>query len=414
MLYINLTKMKKNMKFGILKETKTPPDRRTALSPKMALYFQEKFPNVELVVQHSELRTFSDDEYSKLGITLQEDMSDCDVLAGVKEVKTPTLLNDKTYLYFSHTAKKQEYNLALLQEMLKKNIRMVDYEYLTDDKGVRLTAFGHWAGVVGAYNGLVAYGRRSGLYEMKRAFECKKMDDFYNEVRKADLPPIKILITGGGRVANGALETLKPLNLKKVSHEDFLTKTYDEPVYAQLDPWHYVKRKNYDGKFDFEHFVASPKEYVSTFKRYTKVADFFIACHFWDENSPVFMTPEEMQEDDFKIKVIADVSCDIKDPIPSTIRASTIAEPFYGYNPETETECDAWDNKGITVMAVDNLPGELPRATSDDFAKKLIDRVFPSLFGDDEHGIIKRATITKNGKLTEKFSYLQDFAEGKE
>ena len=276
-----------------------------------------------------------------------------------------------------------------------------------------MVAFGRWAGIVGAYNGLIAFGKRCNLYNLKRAKDCHDLQEMLGEVKKIQLPAIKILITGGGRVAHGAIETLAPLNLKQVSANDFLNKQFSEAVICQIDPLDYVKRKD-GANFDLANFFGHPEEFDSAFKPYTKVTDFYIPCHFWDQRSPLFFTKEDMKSSDFKIKVIADVSCDIDGPIPSTIRPSTIDEPFYGYNPITNEEGGSWDEGNISVMAVDNLPGELPRDASVDFGKGLIERVFPSMFGEDSTGIVERASITRDGKLTELYAYLQDFADGKE
>lgn len=405
--------MTNKIKFGILKETKNPPDRRVAVTPKIAKRITEQFENVDLYVQKSDYRAIKDEEYAALGLNLVDDISHCDILIGVKEVDKAALIPDKKYIYFSHTAKKQPYNRELLQKSMQLGITLMDHEYFTEENGARVVAFGRWAGIVGAYNGLIAYGKKFDLYNLKRAKDCHDFKEMLQEVKNAKLPPIKILITGGGRVAHGALETLAPLNLKKVNAADFLNKTFDEPVVCQIDPDNYVERK--DGKaFDLSDFFKNPSAYQSTFLRYTKVTDFFIPCHFWDPNSPVFMTPEDMKAADFKIKVIADVSCDIKDPIPSTLRASTIADPYFGYDPQSEQEVDAFAENAITVMAVDNLPGELPRDASEDFSNALIDNVFPYLFGEDTKGIVKRATILEKGKLTDRYKYLQDFAAGKE
>ncbi len=397
------------IKVGILKETKSPIDRRVAIPPKQAVELLQKFPNVELFVQPSDIRAYTDDEYRELGLNLQEDLSHCDVLIGVKEVKISTLIPGKTYLYFSHTAKKQEYNRGLLQATVKNKIRLVDYEYLTDPQGLRLVAFGRWAGIVGAYNAILGLGLLNETYKLRRAFECHDMDEFFEELRRAQIPNYKFLITGGGRVAGGAMEVLDFLGIKKVTPEFFLNKQYDCPVYAQIDPWHYVKRK--DGSaFDFTHFTKIPQDYESAFLPYSKVTDIFIACHFWDPKSPKFMTKEDMQAPGFKMKLIADVSCDLNGPIPTTIRTSTISEPFFGFNLKEWKEVEPFKPGNLTMMTVDNLPGEAPRNSSIEFANNLIDRVFPSLFGEDTTEIISRASITSlDGKLSEHFAYLQDF-----
>ncbi len=401
------------VKVGILKETKTPPDRRVALPPEQAHKMLNTFPNVELYIQPSDIRAFIDQEYKELGLKMQDDLSQCDILIGVKEVRISTLIPGKTYIYFSHTAKKQEYNRELLKATLNNKIRLIDYEYLTDKNGIRLVAFGRWAGMVGAYNAILGIGLQTGKFKLARAHECHDMHDFFKELHQAELPSYKILVTGGGRVAGGAMEVLDFMKIQKVSPEDFLTKEFSQPVYSQIDPWHYVQRKD-GGAFDWAHFSKYPDTYESTFLPYTKTTDILITCHFWDPKSPVFMTRADMQAPDFRMKLIADVSCDVGGPIPSTLRASSIKEPFFGFDPKTGKESDAFNKDNITIMAVDNLPGEAPRNASISFANDLINKVMPSLLVNDSEDIIKRASITSHdGELTQRFSYLKDFLAGK-
>ncbi|MBN2662493.1 MAG: hypothetical protein JXR68_02485 [Bacteroidales bacterium] len=399
----------KKIKLGLLKETKNPPDKRAALTPNTAIEMLQKFPNVDLFVQPSILRAFKDEEYLSKGLTLKEDLSDCDILIGVKEVKIEALIPNKTYLFFSHVAKKQPYNKPLLKAIINKKINLIDYEYLTNTKGMRLVAFGKWAGVVGAYNGMRAWGLRSGDFNIKPANEYLDKKEMYEHCKNIQLKPLKIVITGGGRVAIGATETLKAFGIKEVTPEEFLKKSFNEAVFAKVEPPHYVKHKH-GKKFEYPHFFANPQEYETTFEPYTKVADIYVACHFWHPKSPQFITTEQTKQTNFNIKVVADVSCDIKQPIASTLRASTIAEPFYDYNIQTQKEEPAFSNeKNISVMAIDNLPGELPRDSSEDFSKTLIDNIFPFLFRNDTESVIKRATITENGSLTEKYNYLSDW-----
>lgn len=401
------------MRIGILKETKTPPDRRVPLTPQQCRSVLDKYSSVEIYVQPDGYRSFTNEEYRAAGVTLKEDISFCDVLMGVKEVTISELISGKSYFFFSHTAKKQPYNRDLLQALVKNKIRMIDYEYLTNDNNERVVAFGRWAGIVGAYNALITYGKRFQKFKLKPAWQCRDKKELFDQLKGINPGSIKIVITGGGRVAQGAMETLSIIGLKKVSPKDFLNSEFSEAVYTQLDPWDYVKRLD-NQKFELLHFFNFPAEYQTTFLPYTKLTDIFIACHFWDPRSPVFITRKDMQAKDFKIKVIADVSCDIKGPIPSTIRASTIADPIYGYSPETGLEADPFSPANISVMAVDNLPGELPRDASEDFGAKLIDEVIPYLIGEKQGQIIKKATITENGKLTEHFTYLEDYLNGVE
>ncbi|MCF8380041.1 MAG: NAD(P)-dependent oxidoreductase [Bacteroidales bacterium] len=401
------------MKIGIVRETKTPPDSRVPLIPKHCRQLLDEYKNLEIFVQPSDFRAYTNEEYAKEGIVLKEDLSDCDVLMGVKEVKKSELLPKKTYFFFSHTAKKQPYNRELLQTIVEKNIQMVDYEYLKSDNGVRVVAFGRWAGVVGAYNGLREYGKRFKIFELKPAWQCHDSRELFLELKKVVPGNYKLVITGGGRVAKGAEESLLAAGFLKVNPTDFLNKKFNGPIFTQLEPWDYVKRL--DGQnFELQHFFNFPEAYQTIFKPYTKVADIYVPCHFWDPRSPVFMTKKDLKEKDFNIKVIADISCDINGPVPSTIRASSIAQPVYGYNPVSESESDPYADENITVMAVDNLPGELPRDASEDFGNNLIKEVIPFLLTSRESRIIEKASITKNGALTREFSYLNNYLIGLE
>ncbi len=403
---------KKAMVIGILKETKNPPDKRVAITPKVAKNIITHFPNVGILVQHSDIRAFADEEYTNEGITLTNDLSSCDILVGIKEVAKETFIPEKTYMFFSHTRKKQPYNRGMLQRCAELNITLIDYEYLTDDNHVRLIAFGRWAGIVGAYNTIYTYGLKSGLFTLKRAYECFDHIELFKQLETITLPPIKILITGGGRVASGALETLSHLKIKEVSPEDYLTKSFNEAVFCRLDPWHYTRHK--EGKaFDLQHFFAHPDEYESTFLPYALQSDIYIPCHYWDPRSPVFLKAEDYLHPDFHIQVIGDVSCDIKLPIASTLRPSTIAQPIYGYNPKTQSEDDPFADGNIAVMAIDNLPAELPRSSSDDFANTFYHKILPELLKEHSQ-VIERATILKKGKLAPHFEYLSDYLAGKE
>jgi len=401
------------LKVGILKETKNPPDRRVAVTPNVATHLKNQFPELEIFVQKSDLRAIKDEEFEEKGLTLTDDLSNCDVLFGVKEVAIPTLIADKTYIFFSHTAKKQKHNQKLLQECARLGITLMDHEYFTDKNNMRLVAFGKWAGVVGAYNALIGYGKRTGLYELKRANQCFDLKEMLACAAEVKLPAIKILITGGGRVAHGALETLSALKLNVVSPEDFLTKEFNEAVICRLDPQHYTRRKD-GAEFDFNHFVKHPAEYESTFKPFQHAADIYIPCHFWDPASPKFILREDYLDPKFRIKVIADVSCDMDGPIASTLRASTIAVPFYGYDPNSGQEGDSFKQSNVTVTSIDNLPGELPRDASEDFSMALAKNVFPAFANNDPDGVIERATILYKGKLTPRYSFLQNFLDGKE
>ncbi|UII34460.1 NAD(P)-dependent oxidoreductase [Fulvivirga ulvae] len=402
-----------NVKLGIIKEGKVPVDRRVPLTPAQAKEVEENFKNVKVVCQSSDIRCFEDDEYRQNGITLSYSIDDCDVLMGVKEVPIDSLIPNKTYFFFSHTIKEQHYNRKLLQAILQKNIRLIDYETLTDSSGTRIVAFGRYAGIVGAYNGIWAYGKRYNLFDLRRAHACFDLEDLKTEYAKVSLPPIKIVLTGGGRVSKGAMEVLNGMGIRKVTPEEFLKNDFDTAVYCQLDTWDYNKPKD-DGEFIRNDFYTNPQNYEGDFLKYTKVADLLIAGAYWDPRAPVLFRREDIMEPDFKIRVIADVTCDIEGSIPSTKRPCTIAEPIYDYNPQDDKVGAPLISEGnITVMAVDNLPCELPRNASEDFGRELVDNVLPHLFGDDTEAVIKRATIAENGALTERYSYLQNYVDDK-
>ncbi len=398
---------------GIIRETKTPPDKRVPLTPSQCSSLLERYDQLDILVQPSDYRCFSNDEYRTAGIALSEDITSCDILMGVKEVKQDALIDQKTYLFFSHTAKKQPYNRELLQQVVRKGIRLVDYEYLTDEKGMRVVAFGRWAGVVGAYNGLRAYGLKGGDFDLKPAHECFDLEELRLELKKVELNNIRILLSGGGRVAGGALDILDHAGISQVSPEDFLELSYDHSVYTRLDPWHYTRRK--DGTaFDFAHFMKHPEQYENSIMPYAARTNIFVTCHFWDPKSPVMISREALAGGDYPVSLVADISCDIDGPIAPTIRASTIASPFYGYDPATGSETGAFDKGAITVMAVDNLPGELPRDASADFGEALIANVIPELLGERDSGMVDRASIVANGVLTDLYGYLEDYLAGKE
>lgn len=401
------------LKLGLIHEGKVPPDKRVPFSPAQAEEIKQRYPNVNLVCQTSASRCFSNEEYQALDIEIVEDVSDCDILMGIKEVPIDQLIPNKTYLFFSHTIKKQSYNRKLLQTILERNIRLIDYEGLKDTLGNRLVAFGRYAGIVGAYNGLLTYGKRYSLYTLRRAYDCFDVNDLKLELRKVSLPPIKIILTGAGRVGKGAMETLDTAGIRKVSPTDFLHKVYDEPVYSQLSSSDYHERKS-GGHFNREEFHKSPEKYSSFFTRYTQVAQILLGGAYWNPAAPVLFTREDMLDPEFKLKVIADITCDINGSIPSTKRASTIPDPIYDYNPITDDVLPPFSSENyVTSMAVDNLPCELPRSASEEFGRDLIDRILKPLLTKDTGGVIKRGTVCMDGTLTKEFKYLQEYVSEK-
>ncbi|PCH78075.1 MAG: alanine dehydrogenase [Flavobacteriaceae bacterium] len=403
------------MKIGIIKERKSPPDRRVVLSPDKCKELLQTFSELEIVIESSEARAFSDQSYTDMGISVVENVDDCDVLLGVKEVPMDALIPNKKYFFFSHTIKKQSYNRDLLQAFLKKNIQMYDHEVITNEKGQRLVAFGRYAGIVGAYNGFRTYGLKFDLFALPKVETLNNQQELISELSliKDKLIRAKIVLTGSGRVGNGAKEMLDGMGMKEVSVYDYLNTVFSVPVYAQIDVMDYNKR--IDGEIgDNQDFYTNASDYKSDFMRFAKVTDMYIAGHFFGDGAPYIFTRDDAKSPDFNIKVVADISCDIDGPVASTIRPSIIAEPIYGYLPMSEQEVYFKNDDAIAVMAVDNLPCELPIDASEGFGTSFAAHVIPAFFNGDKDGVLERACMTKDGKLTKRFLYLQDFVDGKE
>lgn len=402
------------MKFGIIKERKNPPDKRVVFSPSKLQEFQQKFPQAEIVIESSNIRVFSDKEYQNAGFKVVKNVEDCDVLLGVKEVPIANLIPDKKYFFFSHTIKKQPYNRKLLREILAKKIEMYDHETIVKTNGARLIGFGRYAGLVGAYNGLRAIGVKEGYFSLPKVETLTDLEEVKAKLDTIQLPNIKILLSGTGKVAKGAQEILDHLNIKQVSDALYLTSKFTEPVYCLIDVMEYAKRK--DGKVgDKFEFYKNPAGYESNFMPYAKETDFFIAGHFFGDGAPYLYTREDVKSENFNIKYIADISCDVDGPVATTIRASTIANPMYGYDPQNECEVAFNATNSILVMAVDNLPCELPKDASEGFGEMFLEHVIPAFYNNDKDGILERAKMTNNkGALTSNYKYLQDFVDGKE
>ena len=403
--------MQNVLKIGIIKEGKTPPDTRVALTPKQCAALQQKHA-VHIVVESCATRCFSDDEYRAEGITITTDLSECAILLGIKEVKIQDLIANKMYCFFSHTMKMQAYNRTLLQAVLEKNIRLVDWEALTDDNENRLIAFGRWAGIVGAHNGMMTWAARTTdfvLPQMKAFHDFAAAKAYYKTIK---LPAIKIVLTGTGRVANGSAEVLDAMGIKRVSAADFLNVPYEECVYTQLKSADYVHRIS-DNGYDRSEWHHFPERYESSFAPFLTETDLFINGVFWANTQPVFFDAEMMRQPDFRIKVVADVTCDIMPgaSVASTLQPSTIADPIYGYDVRHACVCAPHTVGVVDVMAIDNLPNELPRDASQAFGEQFIANVLLEMLHTENSAVIARATIAEKGKLGANFAYLRDYVE---
>ena len=399
------------MKFGIIKERKNPPDRRVVFSPDELARLKQLYQGLTVKVESSDIRVFSDEDYRNIGVEVADDISDCSVFFGVKEVPIDYLIADKSYFFFSHTLKKQPHNRQLLRALLDKNIDFYDHETLVDTHNHRLIGFGKYAGIVGTYNAIRAFGIKFELFRLPKAATLSGKEALIAHLKRLVLPPLKFVVTGTGKVGSGVKEVLDAIKISEVSVENYLTKNYTQPVYTQIDVLEYNKRK--DGNvLDFSDFFDHPQKYVSDFERFTKVSDVYITAHFHANEAPKILTQEMLQANYCKIKVVADISCDVDGSIACTLRSSTIDEPFYGYLPNENKEVDIFHPAAIVVMAVDNLPCELPKDASEGFGEMFMEQVIPAFFNGDKDGILQRAKMTEKGKLTPRFSYLQDYVDG--
>lgn len=397
------------MKLALIREEKKPADTRVAFSPEQCVWLMNKYPGLKMVVQPSAIRCYRDEEYAAEGIELNENISDADVLMGIKEIPKEKLIAGKKYLFFSHTIKKQPHNQLLLKEIISKKIELMDYECLVWENGERILGFGHFAGIVGMHNSFLTYGRRYNVFNLKPAHACADFHEMLEQYKSIKIPPMKIAVTGTGRVARGVFDLLEKLNIRMVSVQNYLTKNFDEPVYVVLNTSQLYERK--DGKpFSREECHKHPEQYESAFFPFAKVTNLFINAIYWQPGAPVFFTKAEMRSPDFRIKVIGDITCDVDGSVPSTIRDTTIENPVFGYNPATEKEDTPFQPQVIDVMAVSNLPNELPREASHEFGDKLIEHVMEELI-EPKSNIIVRATIARDGKLMPRFEYLSDYVK---
>jgi alanine dehydrogenase len=402
------------MKIALIKETKNPIDNRVALTPKQVAELNDRFPQHQIVVQSSDIRAYTDDEYRAEGVQVINDVNDADILFGIKEAKINSLISNKQYFFFGHIAKMQEYNRPLLQAFIQKGITFYDYEYLTDNQGQRVCAFGWWAGVVGLYYTLQGYGLKYKLYSLPKPDNRFTLAQLIDSLKSVNLPKVKILVTGRGRVSQGVQYVLKNIGAIKMTEEEyFSTKEVNHISYCVAYADHLCKRK--DGKpFSSMDFKQNPQEYESDFERWALQTDILISAHFWDPMAPVYLTKELLLRPDLRIRMVGDITCDINGCIKSTVRSSTHDAPFYDYNPSTQKEEPAFSSENnISVMAVDTCPNALAMETSEYFGKMLITHVFDPLLNGKSSDVIHRSMILEKGILTPKFSYLKNFAEEK-
>jgi saccharopine dehydrogenase (NAD+, L-lysine-forming) len=398
-------------KLGLIKEGKLPADNRVALTPAQCKWIQKNSDSVKIIVQSSSTRCFSDREFLMAGVEVKEEVSDCDILLGIKEVPLEELIPKKIYLFFSHTKKQQPRNQKLLRAILDKQITLIDYECLEHEDGQRIIGFGFFAGVVGAHNGMMAYGNRTGTYKLDRVYKQRSFRELIHTYFGLRLPNVKIAVTGSGRVAHGVLEIMNLMEVVEVDPDEYLQKKYSYPVYTQLkgaDLYEHAISKNYSR----EHFHLHPEEYQCKFLPYARASDILMNGVYWEKHFPRLFEKTDIQNKNFTIQTIADIADDTGGSVPINLGDQTIDDPVYGVDRKTFEKTAAYLHGSIDLMAVGNLPNELPRDASRYFGEQLIKYVLLDLVSGGSV-ILDKATIVKNGKLTENFEYLREYAEGK-
>ena len=399
------------IRLGLLKEGKIPSDNRVALTPKQCKWIENNFPHVKIFVQSCQTRCFTDDEYKRQSIEVTNDLDHCDILFGIKEVPVAQLIENKTYLFFSHTRKKQPYNQKLLQTIVQKRITLIDFECMEHEDGQRIIGFGFFAGIVGAHNGVMAYGERTGGFHLERVYRQKDFKELIHSYFGLKLPNIKIAITGSGRVAHGILEVMNLMGVIEVEKDEYVSRNFSYPVYVQLKGADLYRHK-IRGSYSREHFHTHANEYECLFDEYIPHTDILMNGVFWDMHVPRLFTVKKISDPDFKIQVIADITDDPNGSVPINLGDQSIEHPVYGVDRLSHQKTPPYQPNSIDVMAVGNLPNELPRDASKYFGEQLIKYILPDLLAGQSK-IISDATIVKEGHLTEKFYYLKDYAEGK-
>ena len=396
---------------GIVRESRND-ENRTPLIPEHIKKYKESNPNINFIIQPSNNRCFSDEEYELCGAKINENLNECSIIFGVKEIDPNILINNRTYLFFSHTFKinKQQKNIEkykkdLLLSILNKKITLIDYENIRGKNGTRCLGFGRFAGIVGCYNTLNLLLKVLGKQSLASAYKINDYERLVLNLKNLYFPKTKILVTGDGRVAKGVIELLNQTNIKAVSKKDFLEKKFDQPIFCNLETKDYVTN-NSSTNFNLEHFINNPQDYSSSALQYLKETDILISAHYWDPSSPKIFENEDLNVLQ-NLKIVGDITCDINGSVPTTIRSTTIEEPNYWIERYTLKEIDE-NNNGIAVMAVDNLPSELPRDSSTEFSEGIIKEVLPFLLKEDD-GRILNGTITTDGSFLEKYNYLNDY-----
>ncbi len=432
------------MIIGIRREDKNKWERRTPLIPEHTKELIEQL-GIQVMVQPSEIRIFSDEEYEKSGAILSEDLSRAEIIFGVKEVPVDKILPEKTYVIFAHIIKGQTHNMPMLAKLMELNCNLIDYERIVDEHGRRLIFFGKYAGYAGLVETFHALGRKLKLLGIDTPFKFIKQPYIYSGIEEAkealheagnliqqeglpqEILPFTVGFAGYGNVSKGAQEffdliphiEITPLEL--LNNYDELKSIKDKLIKIVFKEEDTVKRKS--GEFNLQEFFNSPENYESRFEDYIPKLRVLLNCIFWTEKYPRLVTKNYLLKNPEVSKslfVIGDISCDINGAIEITYKATQPDEPCFTFNPFRDEFQDGIQRDGIPVMAVDNLPCEFAKESSTEFSnvlKQFIPQILSNHFDKDFSELnlpypIKKAIILHRGKLTQDYKYIEKYLKG--
>jgi saccharopine dehydrogenase (NAD+, L-lysine forming) len=396
------------IRIGLIREEKIPNDNRVALTPAQCKWILKQSAGVTVCVQSSPNRCFSDREYQSAGVEVMENMENCNILLGIKEVPFDKLISGKTYLFFSHTKKLQAHNQRMFRTIIDKDITLIDYECLEHDDGTRIIGFGFFAGIVGAHNGIMAYGNRTGLFSLGRVYKVKSFRELIHTYFGLKLPNIRVVVTGSGRVAHGVLEIMNLMGLHEVEPDEFLSREFPYPVYVQLKGADLYRHK-LTGKYNREDFHEHARDYECLFLPYAHSADILMNGVYWDLTIPRLFDAEDVRDPRFRLKTIADITDDTAGSVPINLGDQKMEDPVYGVDRISLLKTNPYLPGSIDMMAVGNLPNELPRDASRYFGEQLIKYILPDLLKNSNE-VIERATMVKSGELTKHYAYMTAYA----
>lgn len=395
------------LKIGLIREGKVPADNRVALTPAQCRWLLKTQKGLEIFAQSSPTRCFPDIDYTQAGVVVQEDMAQCDILLGIKEVPVDMLIPQKTYLFFSHTKKLQEHNRKLMRTIIEKKITLIDYECLEHDDGARIIGFGFFAGVVGAHNGIRAYGLRTKAFKLDKVNPKKNLQHLFHTYFGLKVPNIKIAVTGSGRVSHGLLEVMNLLEIREVDPQHYVDRDFPYPVFVHLKGGNLYEKEN--GEYNRDEFHKHPELYRCKFPTYIPHTDILMNGVYWDKNIPRLFSMADLKRPDFRIQTIADITDDFNGSVPCNLGDSSIDDPVYGVDRISGEKTAPYLPGSIDIMAVGNLPNELPRDASRYFGEQMIKFVLGDLLAGGSE-LINRATIAKDGKLNTLFDYMSEYA----